>query len=439
MSTSDVVVSQLAFDLFREAEKSSTAIVDVKRDIGLNRANATIHVGGNKLSLLGRRLVNALFFVAHRDAMEVEIHSAPLDYFKWLANYDSTNHKYLKDCLREVQKTLIDIQINDPEADGPNEKWASIPYINEVYFTNGKIHFSVPKKLRSTLQQPVSFTYLSLRITNAFTSEYAHNLYERCAAAKFLGHTPWWTLDEFRRLTNTEGLASYDEFKELRRKVINPAVTQINEMSDIRISLETRSIQGSKRIGSLRFVIEDNKQGKYVLNSPLDEALFTILKEEFGLSKTEIAEISSQYDSEYIHSKVDFMRQRMTKKTIDFPGKYFRKVLDEDMSLGARPLTAKAAAAAKKPAAKPATATELPDPVGVATGDAASQAKARIDAFWAQAPDDEREVLLTAFRASRFFSSFRSGHVGKEIDVNASPMLRAQFDAFLSTRLEDEV
>lgn len=436
MSTTDIVVKQLAFEIFKDAEKTSTAITEVDRDIGLNRSNATIHVGGNKLSLLGRRLVNALFFVAHRDAMEVEVHSAPLDYFKWLANYDSTNHKYLKDCIREVQKTLIDVQIDNADSDTHHEKWASIPYINEVYFTNGKIHFSIPKKLRPTLQKPVSFTYLSLRITNAFSSEYAHNLYEHCASFRYKGATPWWTLDEFRKLTNTHDLASYDEFKELRRKVINPAISQINEFSEIKIAVETRAIPGSKRIGSLRFVIEDNKEGKYVLARPLDSDLFRILSEEFGLSKPEIADISGRYDSEYIHSKVDFMRQRMEKKKIDYPGKYFLKVLEDDMSLGRQPVREEAKAKPKpKPAAKLAVGKGAIDDSAI---NAVELSRKRVQDFWGEQSETERTLLLEAFRASRFFSSFRKAFSGKAIDIDASPLMKAQFDAFLLARIGNE-
>ncbi|MBV1777391.1 replication initiation protein [Burkholderiaceae bacterium DAT-1] len=431
MSTSEMVVKQLAFELFQEADRSATPITDIERDIGLNRSNATIHVGGNKLSLLGRRLVNALFFIAHRDAMETEIHSAPLDYFKWLANYDSNNHKYLKDCLREVQKTLIDIQIDNADLDTNHEKWASIPYINEVYFTNGKIHFSIPKKLRPTLQQPTSFTYLSLRMTNAFSSEYAHNLYERCAAVKYIGHTPWWSVEEFRRLTNTLDLASYDEFKELRRKVITPAITQINEFSDIKIALETRSVTGSKRIGALRFVIEDNKEGKYVLAKPLDEMLFNVLKEEFGLSNTEIAAISGQFDNEYIQSKVDFMRQRMLKKKIEYPGKYFRKVLDEDMNLVRQSLPEQPASSTTK-TRKPRKAVIVEEDT-LSVVDASSS---EVRTFWEAQSRKSQSELLEAFRASPFFSSFRRRFAGKEIDVDSNPMMRAQLDAFLMTRLE---
>lgn len=429
MSNANTVVKQLAFELFQEAEKANLPITEIKQDIGLNRSNATISVKGNNLPLLGRRLVNAFYFVAHRDALEVEQHSAPLDYFKWLAGYDSTNHKYLKQTIRGVQQTLIDIQIENEDTDTTREQWASIPYINEVYFTGGKVYFTVPKSLRKQLQQPKSFTYLSLRISNAFTSEYAHNLYERCSAAHFQGCTPWWSIEEFRQITNTVELSSYDEFKTLKRKVIQPAIDQINELSDIFIELETRSITGSKKIGWLRFVIDKNIHGKLVLTKPLDEDTFQILREEFGLSPNEISDISQNYDYDYIRSKIDFTRHRIEqaeKKStgrIEYPGRYFIKALKEDLTLPK---------ATKVAVAEQATIQLQLEQSTQAVAEASQAKTDRVTEYLQSATADQLEALLDGFRKSQFFAPFRKRIGNDPIDLDENKAVRSAFHGYVA-------
>ena len=430
MASNNALVKQLAFELFEEAAKLNLQITNIKQDIGLNRSNATIHVKGNNLPLLGRRLVNAFYFIAHRDAMEVEQHSAPLDYFKWLAGYDSTNHKYLKETIRNVQRTLIDIQIDNEDSDTAKEDWASIPYINEIFFTGGKVYFSVPKSLRKQLQQPKSFTYLSLRISNAFTSEYAHNLYERCSAYHFQGTTPWWSIQEFRQVTNTTELSSYDEFKTLKRKVIQPAIEQINDLSDICIELETRSIPGSKKIGWLRFVIDKNTHGKLMLTKPLDEDTFQILREEFALSTNEINEISHNYDYDYIHSKIDFTRHRIKQaakkgsdKAIEYPARYFLKALKDDLSL---PKSVKVSTTEQI-----AIQLQLEQSAQAVADE--SQGKAdRITVHLQAASSDELKSLLDGFRKSIFFTPFRKRIGDDPIDLDENKAVRSAFHSYIA-------
>lgn len=433
MSSSNAVVKQLAFELFEEATKSNLSITEIKKDIGLNRSNATIHVKGNNLPLLGRRLVNAFYFVAHRDALEVEQHSAPLDYFKWLAGYDSTNHKYLKQTIRGVQQTLIDVQIENENTDTVKEQWASIPYIGEVYFTGGKVYFTVPKSLRRQLQQPKSFTYLSLRISNAFTSEYAHNLYERCSAFHFQGATPWWSIDEFRQITNTSALSSYDEFKTLKRKVIQPAIDQINELSDICIELETRSIQGSKKIGWVRFTIDKNVHGKLVLSRPLDEDTFQILKEEFALTPNEISSISQCYDRDYIRSKIDFTRHRVELaerkgNRIEYPGRYFLKALKEDLSL---PKAVKEAAVEQQ-------ALQLQaEKSAQAVADESQNQTDRISVYLQSVSSEDLQHLMDGFRKSPMFASFRKRLGDDPIDLDENKAVRAAFYGYVATSVPE--
>lgn len=49
--------------------------------------------------------------------------------------------------------------------------------------------------------------------------------------------TGWWELDRFRRLIGAENV-TYDQFKNLNKKIIAPSVSEINKSSDIFIEAE---------------------------------------------------------------------------------------------------------------------------------------------------------------------------------------------------------
>lgn len=50
--------------------------------------------------------------------------------------------------------------------------------------------------------------------------------------------------------------ANAQVFKYFKRDWLEPAVKQINEVSDLSLSYETRNEQGSRKIGRLRFRIQ---------------------------------------------------------------------------------------------------------------------------------------------------------------------------------------
>lgn len=323
---------QLVFDLFSSAIAENKAVDEIEKDLGFHKAQIMIDMTG--LSRSVRQFINAALFLCEP---EIEEQDKDLKMFQWLMNYPSTNIAHFKKVASEAQKSSVKVQIydmNNPEKD----TWISVPLIGTMAIGGGRIFYKVPIEIRGQLQDPEKRSYLSMRIAASFTTRYSLELYEKLLPFQTTGYSPWMTIDEFSKWVLINDLKASKEFRYIRRDVIQPAITQINQESNIYVTLETKSVPGSKRIGQIRFKVEKNMEGRlspYNTNRITNVEIQKILTEEFALSDSEIQEITSNretYTDERILSAAEFTRHRIktSKRPITYHGAYLMKALREN-------------------------------------------------------------------------------------------------------------
>lgn len=315
---------QYVMDFFNQG----IPITQAPKDVVMKKSNAAIKMV-NTLGLLELKIIDACVFVAKARMNENILHSADLEYFKWLLSYNSQNRDHLKKAFTKIQQTLIQINIVD-EARPDKDFWHSTNFLYDVSITNGRVYFRVPESIRQPLVNPQSWTYLSFRIKNMFTSEYAYRLYERCRAEQYRGATDWCPLDEFRAIMNVAD--SYPQFNDLNKRVIKPAIEQINTCSDIYITPDYQTRGRTKT--HVRFIITENpnvsKTVSEIEKVPME--IYDALKKEFGFSNSQIDSITD-YPIDYLAQKIDFTRHRIktSKAKIGRPDLYLIKALEEDL------------------------------------------------------------------------------------------------------------
>ena len=345
MSTSNIVKrtpnttpEQLAFDIFdaqRREGSPNTDITRSPREIGYRKGTVLLSV--TALSLLQRRVINAAWLLAAQNP-KLESYDVDLAYFKWLARYDnSENYAHLRKVLNECQKATVQVTVED---ENPAKiKWVSVQLIGRVAIAGGRISFKVDELIRRELENPKGFTFLSVRIGGAL-SQYAYAFYERLGALRYQGTTEWFPLEEIRSWANADAFPSLAEYKQFKRYVIEKAVTQINDLTDIRVDYEVRTTPGSRRVAFIRFIIRDNPKGKLVLEATRPHELkdlYDILVNDFGLSQDEIQELvdnRDQYTDERIHAAIEFTRHRAKHGKIKLPARYLMKAIREQLKLG---------------------------------------------------------------------------------------------------------
>jgi hypothetical protein len=329
-TTGQVATSrQLALALFDDANAEGLSVETARSDIGFARKNVLIRIVD--LGVAARRLIDAAYFIVAQEEHVHDLYDVELDYFKWLMRYSSRNNTHLEQVITEAQRALIQATA-EAEADG-TKPFGSVQLIGRISYVGGRFQFRVPPDLIGIVRGPGKSHWLSLRITSLFTLSYARVMYDHLLPYADDGVTDWFTLDELRAWQGSMG-AKAQEFKYFKRDWLGPAVEQINEVSDLALSFETRNEPGSRKIGRLRFRIERKEMAERLLHTHEQaQALYQTLKQEFGLSSSQFNQIASDrdtYTDERLEQAVERTRFSLKLgKVSKSPAGFFMKALKE--------------------------------------------------------------------------------------------------------------
>lgn len=415
---------QIVFEFFQEG----IPITETPRDVALKKSNAVIKTM-TPLSLLDHKIIDACIFVARPKVLTQGLHVVDLDYLKWLVSFNSKNNEYLKKAFTKIQQTLIQINIID-DRNPEKDLWHSTPLLYDVSITNGKLYFRVPETLQKNIADPKTWTLLSFRIKNKFTSVYAYTLYQRCRLDQFRDATNWMTVDEFREIMNPGQAGLYTKFQDLQKRVIKPAVEQINEFSDIMVTADYK--RRGRTITDIRFIIEKNP----ALDLELDEKdllpkdIYDSLK-EFGLANSQIDEFATTYDIPYLAEKIEFTRFRMTKQKIQRPDKYLFKALEEDLRFTATDLQA---IEEQRKATEMAEAKIIVQQENTREADARIAAEMRAIETFNALDLAGKQAVLDAFKSTTAFTSLKKLKLSQDVDLDKPSMVRTRFVEFLQAQ-----
>jgi hypothetical protein len=227
----------MSLELFEEM--SGLPISESTREIGFQRNNVFVAING--LGLASRRFIDAAYFVAAQEQTPQDIYDVDLNYFKWLMRYDSRNVRHLQTVIKEAQRVLIEVTDTPPDrSPSEDDQWVSEQLMGRVKIGKGRIQFVIPSLMLRHITGPDKHHWLNLCITASFTQTFARALYDYAQPYVTAGVTAWVELEEMRRWPGKLG-STASEFKHFRPKYLDPAVKQINELSDLDVSYETRA------------------------------------------------------------------------------------------------------------------------------------------------------------------------------------------------------
>ncbi|MVW77677.1 replication initiation protein [Bordetella sp. 02P26C-1] len=343
---------QLALSLFSELGAHGAGADHLPVQVGFHKNNLFINIVD--MSLSARRAIDVLYFITAQDPEYKSGYRIDLNIFKWLMGYTSNNRKHLQSILREAQKAAVQIESSGPEA-STDEPWASIPMLGPVAIANGKIFFEIHHRLQAEIKSPAASHFLSLRYV--FKSIHAKILFDRLQLFIAQGTTGWISLDELRGWWGFKA-DEYAEFKKMRQRVIEKAVSQINEVTGLHVSYDTKNVPGSKRVGNIRFQIEKTAQFDAPQASMIAlKAQYEVLRNEFGLNGAQLDEIIShrdEWDDDRLQKAIEYTRYQIAQgKVKRSVAGYFMKAVREAYALGTAQLQIDAIAASNDIAVSP--------------------------------------------------------------------------------------
>lgn len=311
----------------------------------LKKHVAAIHIGA-KLSLLQRKLVNALLYNAYDELLTAREHSISASVLCEMIGFDSKNIAYLKAALKGLMETVVEFDVLEEDGERSWEAMVLLPYAK---IKGGVCTYRYERSLAEKLYHPDVYSKINLSVLREMNSAHALVLYENCYRYVDIGHTAWWDVDMFRKLMAVDTMPSYKPFKALNRNVIQPAIKEVNKLSNIQVEMETR--MKGRTVTGLRFLVRPNPQLSLVGMEEEDDitaspAYLALLGE--GVSKTLARHWTIEHGEEYIFDKLDLAHDQAASGKIKSSKVGFLKAAIEEDYLNENALKKKRLEAAEE-------------------------------------------------------------------------------------------
>lgn len=288
----------------------------------LNKHVAAIHCSNN-IGLLQRKIFNALLYKAYPKLLDDDFHYISLSEISKLIDYNSKDSSKLKQAFKSLQTTTVDWNIIEDGDTSDDEVWCSSTLLasSVIDRKRGFCRYEYSKTLATLLYQPNMYARIDLGIQNKFNSSYGLALYENCVRFKNVRTTGWIAIDTFRKLMGIAD-SKYSKFSDFNKRVLSPAIAEINKMSDINVDLQMNRV--AQQVVSLKFTITIKKtikplglNSKEIVSDYSQEKkseLQDLLKTRLHASQQDIATLISTYSEELIKSKINLMFESETYK-----------------------------------------------------------------------------------------------------------------------------
>jgi plasmid replication initiation protein len=306
-------------------------MLEQNKTLELKKHVAAIH-SSNTLSLLQRKIANALLYNAYNDLFIKEEYQIHIGSLCKLIGYDSNDHKLIKKALINLLSTVIEWNLVDGNKVDIEGIWNASSIIADASIDGAICTYSYSNKMRKLLHRPELYGRLNMVVQAKFQSNYGLALYENCIRYQNIGQTPWFELAQFRKLMGV-GENKYKIFRDFKTRVLDKALEEVNKYSPIIVNSQMR--KQNRQVIAIQFLIK--KINEDVVSKNQDNAFPSttqaeLLKLKFGLSKKQQEDVLSSYSPEYIAEKINVVEASPSFKAgkINNLAKYFLSALKDD-------------------------------------------------------------------------------------------------------------
>jgi Initiator Replication protein len=225
---------------------------------------------GTNLSLHDRRIFNLLIENAWSEIGENKTHRIAIARLRGPLHKGgemvADSIKALMTCLVEVPTTLdgkpaiLAMQLLGPTTRTTDEN-----------SPHAVVEYEFHEKLRQVIQQSRYWGRIKSHVMFTFTSKYALALYEAvCLRANLRVCEQSFSVDDFRALLGVDP-GRYEVFKNLKMRVLDPAVAEVNALSDFNVQVDVLREGGMLRGKVMGFRLWWEKKSQEEWRAALDE------------------------------------------------------------------------------------------------------------------------------------------------------------------------
>lgn len=226
------------------------------REYKIVKANDLIQKTRHNLSTQEQKIILYLITKIKPEDSELKLYEFKIREFCTICGIDDDNGKNyanLKNTIKKLADKSFWVTV-DEKGTETLLRWIDRPYINAK---SGTIKIKLDELMKPyLLQLQERFTQFSLYYTLAMKSQYSIRLYELLKSYENLGG--WaFTIDDLKKRLSAE---TYDRYPDFKRKVIDIAMREINDFSDISVTYELEK-QGRK-YHRIKFIVKLKKDLK---------------------------------------------------------------------------------------------------------------------------------------------------------------------------------
>jgi plasmid replication initiation protein len=287
---------------------------------GLKKHAATIHCS-NALSLLQRKISNALLYHAYKELMQKEEHEISIKQLCKLIAYHGNNHAAIKDALKGLLSTVIEWNlVNDTTG---VEDWTASAILASVNLKGPLCTYAYSPRMKQLLYTPSMFGKINLYIQAQFKSSYGLALYENCTRYRGLPYTKWFDMDLFRKLMGVP-LDKYTIFRDFKKRVLDKSVDEVNSYSDLVV--EPELFKEGRQFTKVRFALKERmkktrigsnlsmEEDKETSEADIADSLKSKLIIDYGLSPEMSDQLLREYTSDFIIDKMSVIESSKNYK-----------------------------------------------------------------------------------------------------------------------------
>lgn len=268
----------------------------------LKKHAAAIHCS-NTLSLLQRKITNALLYHAYSELMLKDEHEITVKQLCRLIGYQGNNHAVIKDAFKGLISTVIEWNVINDETG--SENWTASSIIASVSLEGPLCYYAYSPRMKQLLHSPSMFGKIDLVLQSRFRSSYGLALYENCIRYRGLPYTKWFDVALFKKLMGVPP-GKYDVFRDFKRRVLDKATEEVNTYSDLVI--EPEFVREGRKVVKIRFELKERAKkmrlGSKSKATQVEDELSTKLIGIFGLSQEQTKQLMNEYNQEFIEEKI---------------------------------------------------------------------------------------------------------------------------------------
>lgn len=293
----------------------------------LKKHVAAIH-SSSKLTLVQRKIANALLIHAYNNLLTQDEHTIHIEELTSLIGYNSKDFNLIKKSLKALLSTVIEWNLVDKDSLENSDIWNASSIISDASIQGATCSYSYSNRMRQLLYHPDVYGKIDMNLIASFKSTYGIALYENIVRYQSIKQTPWLKLDVFRKLMGVED-GKYPIFRDFKRRIIDKALNEINEITDFDVCLEQKKID--RKVIEIKFKISA-KKACLDIKAVSSDSFIRKLISDYGISATGVDELISEFGRDKILSKIKMIEGSRSYKdgSIKNLAKYLKNALVKD-------------------------------------------------------------------------------------------------------------